>query len=101
MKRCNKCMKLKELDNFSLRQDKADSRAQTCKDCVFLAVQARKKRTELGLPPKDRFEIAKEVKETQSSFEEFLSNELLTELGYDLNSELTVHEQFMIKFNLI
>ena len=101
MKRCIKCLEVKEIEDFSIRRDNIDNRHTVCRVCVNESTLIREQNKQLGIPPRTRFEISKIAKETRNNFEELVSKELLEQMGYDLNSELSVHEQFLIKHNLI
>jgi len=101
MKRCIKCKLVKELDEFHFKQGHGSERSRTCKECIQFEVAERAYRNKMGIPHKDKFQIAKEAKQTREQFEKLLSDELLSDMGYKMDNELSIHEQFLIRHNLI
>jgi hypothetical protein len=101
MKRCIKCKLVRELDEFHFKNGHGSERSRTCKECIQFEVAERAYRNKMGIPHKDKFQIAREAKQTREQFEKLICNELLTDMGYEVNCELSIHEQFMIRHNLI
>jgi hypothetical protein len=101
MKRCIKCKLLRELDEFHYKNGHGSERSKTCKECTQLYVAERAYRNKLGIPHKDKFQIAREAKQTREEFEVLVAKEILTDLGYEVDSDISVYEQFLIRHNLI
>jgi len=101
MKRCIKCKLVRELDEFHFKNGHGSERSRTCKECIQFEVAERAYRNKMGIPHKDKFQIAREAKQTREQFEKLICNELLTDMGYEVDCELSIHEQFMIRHNLI
>lgn len=97
MKRCIKCKIVKEFDEFNVRNERSDGRHYACRVCEAKTVAERKLRGE----PRNKFEIARDAKANREEFEQIVARDLLKDLGYDSESELSIHEQFMIRHNLI
>lgn len=97
MKRCIKCKIVKEFDEFNVRNSNPDGRHNICRLCEAKQIAERKLRD----VPRNKYEIARDAKANREEFEEIVARELLTDLGYEIESDLSVHEQFLIRHNLI
>jgi hypothetical protein len=95
MKICSRCKIEKPLDEFYFRFDSKDKRTPRCKKCEMEKQKELKLKKNPDYVPKTN----KEKSEQRFKNEEELKNELLTILGYDLNGELSVHQQFLRKHN--
>lgn len=83
-KKCIFCRVVKPLDNFVKHKQCSDGRGNMCKDCYN-----QKKRDQ-------RFDNRAVSKEDRQ-----MVHDILTRLGYNLNSDIPVHQQFLIKHNLV
>jgi superfamily II helicase len=81
---CRTCRIEKVLDKFVISKIYKDGRSHLCKEC---ANEARRDRRT------DRKNITPEDRQ--------MSRKLLECLGYVFDSELSIHEQFMLKHNLV
>jgi hypothetical protein len=81
---CLVCRTTKPLDKFVKHKICIDGRGNMCKDCYN-----QKKRDQRF----DNRAVSKEDKQTV--------HDILTRLGYNLNSDIPVYQQFLIKHNLV
>lgn len=95
MKTCSRCKIEKPFDEFYYRFDSKDKRTPRCKVCEMENQRELKLKKNPDYKPKTQ----KEKIETRFQNEIELKNELLTILGYDLNSELSIHQQFLLRHN--
>lgn len=96
MKQCRVCGETKELYEFVTRNSLSSGKDKICKQCAADYMYFRKHGT-LVREKKPRVNSA----EIRIENDEEGTKEVLKRLGYDLNSELTVHQQFMIRHNLV
>ena len=90
MKTCIKCEIEKDLSEFTKNKQSKDGLNVYCKECV------KKTTLEKRLKLNPNWKPTKRV-DTDAEF----SKKVLIRLGYDLNSELSVHTQFLIRHNLV
>ena len=95
MKICNTCNIEKPLEDFYIKKDGKDGRTPRCKQCG----QQKQREAKLKKDPNYKPKNFQEKIDQRFKNEEELKNELLTILGYDLNSELSVHQQFLLRHN--
>jgi superfamily II helicase len=81
---CRSCRECKILDKFVKDKIYKDGRSNLCKECANEI--KRDRRT-------DRRNITAEDRQ--------MARKLLESLGYVFDSELSIHEQFMLKHNLV
>jgi hypothetical protein len=99
MKKCRTCNIEKHIDEFHRKQGHRDGYSNKCKECVSLYAKNFKNGVKLGKP--DRFKIARDVRDRRIVDEAQFSLDVIKLLGYELEGEFSVHEQFLMRHNLI
>jgi hypothetical protein len=97
MKVCKQCQIEKSLDDFSPKKASKDGRTYLCKVCCNQNQYLRKHNLKAPLTGRDYQSII----DARIDNEEDMKNDILRKLGYDLNSEISVHEQFMRRHYLV
>lgn len=93
MKKCYQCEITKEITDFVISNGYYRNICKRCQaDNNYFKVHGHLNRT------KRQYEAQVS---TKKNIEEETKNEILRILGYDLNGELSVHEQFLQKHNLV
>jgi hypothetical protein len=103
MKQCCACLKEKTIDYFwKNKQIKSgyDNKCKVCKNsgkfCVVRRKKPKDKKNSVGRPARNNAPQLFNVKKSDW-VETFL---FLKEIGYDLSSDKSIHEQFCEKYNL-
>lgn len=99
MRKCKICEELLPEDQFHRDRTKPDGMVKKCKTCV--KIYTDELRMGIKLNYEERYARIKEAKQIGLSVERQITNDLLKSLGYDIDSELSIHEQFMIKHGLV
>ena len=79
---CFKCKELKPFDDFYNFSRSYDGKTSTCKECW-----------------KDRYGKDRELN-TRADHDEKVAKLMLTRMGYDLDSDLTIREQHLIRLKV-
>lgn len=101
---CRICLEEMELTRFPKRKSSRDGHAHICKNC-YNERYNKLDRGELTVGDYNEFFNRSKISELSNKearkYEKLISNEILKKLGYDLDSELSIHQQFMMKHNLV
>jgi hypothetical protein len=98
MKKCRVCNIEKHIDEFHRKQGHRDGYSTQCKQCVSIYMKNFKNGIKVGKP--DRFKIARDVRDRRCIDEAEFSLHILKTLGYELEGEISVHQQFLLRHNL-
>ena len=96
MRICRVCKIEKDLEDFTTRLTRPDGKDTICKRCSADQNYFSKYGT-LERKTRDNYNPSKQ----KQLNEEEAKNEILTILGYDLAGELSVHQQFLLRHNLV
>jgi hypothetical protein len=96
MKKCRQCQLEKELDQFNKRTSNRDGYDNKCRECVNIYMRNLYLRNST-----DNIVDYKVVRQNTILSEKVSADCLLKNIGYKLDSEFTIHEQFLIRHNLI
>ena len=97
MKLCRACNKIKPLNMFiTIKNGERGARCRLCKANGIVIPKAEKLTISSKVKNDIRLRLKSITKKDYIDTYEFLRDSL----GYDLNSEFTIHEQFCIKYNL-
>ena len=99
MKKCIICNQIKPYDDFHKNCNSLDGRLNKCKPC--LKIYTNNLKTGVRMSEEDKKEKLQQTKLKAMSHEKEISNSLLKTMGYEVESELSIHEQFLIRHNLI
>ena len=99
MKKCNVCNIEKPLTEFNKNKHSPDGLLNKCRVCV--KQYYKDLQNGIRMNPEDRMEQIKLAKVKGMDTEKKHTQELLKGIGYDIDGELSIHEQFMLKHNLI
>ena len=96
MRVCRVCKIEKDIEDFTRRATRPDGRDTICRKCAADQNYFSKFGT-LERKRRDNYQPSRQ----KQLNEEEAKNEILTILGYDLAGEISVHEQFMRRHNLV
>jgi hypothetical protein len=99
MKKCIICNEIKPYDDFNKNTNSLDGKLNKCKPCLKTYLDNLK--SGVRMSEEDRKEILQQTKLKAMSHEKEISDSLLKMMGYEVESELSIHEQFLIRHNLI
>jgi hypothetical protein len=99
MKKCILCNEIKPYDDFHNNSTSLDGKLNKCKPC--LKIYTDNLRSGARMSQEDLKEMRKNLKIKAMSHEKEISDSLLETMGYEVESELSIHEQFLIRHNLI
>jgi len=99
MKQCIQCLETKPLTSFHKNKLGRDGYVIRCNTCT--AFNRIQRLNGIYMSEEDRLELIKQARSKGLETDRKRSNELLTDIGYDIQSELSVYEQFLIKHNLV
>jgi len=95
MKKCLGCQIEKQITEFNKRTSNYDGYDHRCRECIKIYIRNLNSRNST-----DNVVDYKLIKENILLQEKVSADCLLKNIGYQLNSEFTIHEQFMLKHNL-
>jgi hypothetical protein len=98
MKQCNVCNEFKPESSFTKNKHTSDGLLKKCRECVNLYI--RDLNNGIRMSPEERLNQIRLSKRKGMETEKEYAFELLSEIGYDIKGELSVHQQFMLKHNL-
>jgi|LakMenE01Jun11ns_1017448.scaffolds.fasta_scaffold9455232_2 hypothetical protein len=96
MKKCRGCQLEKEVTEFNKRTSNYDGYDHRCRECLKIYIKNLNSRNST-----DNVIDYKLIKENTILEEKVSADCLLKNIGYKLDSEFTIHEQFMMKHNLV
>lgn len=96
MKKCRECQLEKELDQFNKRASNRDGYDNKCKECIKIYIRNLNSRNST-----DNVVDYKLIKHNTILSEKVSADCLLKNIGYELESELSIYQQFLIRHNLI
>ena len=100
MKKCIACQIVKPYDDFNKQRKSFDKYSSKCRDCVKQYYKEIQKNG-IKLSKEERVNIMRSVRVKIFDEERNHTNELLKGIGYDIDSEVSIHQQFMLKHNLV
>ena len=103
IKQCRVCLIEKSIELFGKRKRSRDGRNHICKECFNLRYNIQNRAKGLLGDYNEMFRkdnIMKINQEDIRNAEIFQMKNLLSSIGYDFDSELSIHEQFMLRHNL-
>jgi len=98
MKKCNICQIEKPYTEFNKNKYAPDGHLSKCRVCV--KQYYKDLQSGIRLTKEERDVIIKLARFKGFETERKQTEEILKGIGYDLDSELSVHQQFMLKYNL-
>lgn len=93
---CRKCL-IEKTASFFVKRDNKKGFSRLCKECYN---NTYNRKIIIDDPNMDRKDKMKLVQLQIRVEEEVFKDILLEKMGYELNSELSVHQQFMIRHGL-
>jgi hypothetical protein len=99
VKKCKICKIEKPYTDFNKNKSSADGLMSKCRVCgkqYYKNLQSGIRMTD-----DDRLNQIRLSKKKGMDNERKYTEELLKEIGYDLDSELSIHQQFLMKHNLV
>lgn len=96
MKKCLGCQIEKQITEFNKRTSNYDGYDHRCRECIKIYIRNLNSRNST-----DNVVDYKLIRENVILQEKLSADCLLKNIGYELESELSVHEQFLIRHNLI
>ena len=99
MKQCIACNEFKPESSFSKNKHTRDGLLKKCKDCSKQYVKDLA--NGIRMSPEERLNQIRLSKSKGMETEKEYAYEILAEIGYDIDGELSIHEQFLMKHNLI
>jgi hypothetical protein len=99
MKKCKICQETKPYDDFNKNSKTYDGYFNKCRICTkqYYANLSNG----IRLTKEEKHEAVRESKVKGMENERRFSKELLKDIGYDVESELSIHQQFMLRHNLV
>jgi hypothetical protein len=98
MKKCKICQIEKPYGDFNKYSKTRDGYLNKCRDCHKLYIETLN--SGIRLTKEERYDVIRVSKQKAMIVEKEQSKELLKGIGYDVESELSIHQQFMLKHNL-
>lgn len=99
MKTCKICQETLPYTEFNKNHRTSDGHLAKCKKCLKIYVEELKTRPKLTR--EERNELVRQSKEKAVQTERRICNNVLEGLGYDIEGELSIHQQFLIKHGLL
>jgi Fe-S-cluster-containing dehydrogenase component len=99
MKKCKICQIEKPYTEFNKNQYAPDGHLSKCRACV--KQYYKDLQNGIRMSPEERLNQIRLSKRKGMETEKEYAFEILSEIGYDIKGELSVHQQFMLKHNLI
>jgi hypothetical protein len=99
MKTCKICQETLPEDQFHKDRTKPDGYLNRCKPCTRVYMADLK--SGIKLTKEERIQRVIDAKSRDMVGETQMTKYILKEIGYDTESELSVHEQFLIKHGLL
>ena len=98
MKQCILCNELKDLTLFHKNKYSSDGLLNKCGSCVKEYVKNLKEGVRMN--PDDRLTQFQQARRKGVETEKRYAYQILTDIGYDVEGELSIHQQFLQKYNL-
>ena len=98
MKKCIICKIEKPYTEFNKNKHSPDLHLSKCRLCV--KQYYKDLQSGIRMNPEERLEMTRQAKIKGMDNERRSTEELLKGIGYDVESELSIHQQFMLKHNL-
>ena len=95
MKQCIICNEIKPYSEFNKNKNSLDGKLNKCKPCVKQYTLDLKNGNRLSV--EEKREIRKHTKEKAMNHEREITNYMLRVMGYEPDSLISVHEQFLIR----
>ncbi len=99
MKKCIICNEIKPYEDFHNNSSSLDGKLNKCKPC--LKTYTDNLRLGDRMSQEDLKQMRKSLKIKAMEHEREITNDLLKGLGYKIEGELSIHEQFLIRHNLV
>ena len=96
MKICQDCQIEKQITEFNKQSRNYDGYAKQCKECLKVYTKNLNLRNST-----DNVIDYKLIRQNITLQEKEYSDYLLKKIGYQIDSEFTIHQQFMMKYNLV
>jgi len=98
MKQCIQCLETKPLTSFHKNKLGRDGYVIRCNTCT--AFNRVNRLNGIYMDKEERLVIIRQARSKGLETDRKRSNELLTDIGYDVEGELSIHQQFLQKYNL-
>ena len=96
MKKCIGCQIEKQITEFNKRASNYDGYDHRCRECIKIYIKNLNLRNATDNVVIDY----KKIRENTILEEKVSADCLLKNIGYELDGEFTIHQQFMMKYNL-
>ena len=98
MKQCIQCLETKPLTSFHKNKLALGGHIIRCNTCT--AFNRIQRLNGIYMSEEVRLELIKQARSKGLETDRQRSNELLADIGYDVEGELSIHQQFLQKYNL-
>lgn len=98
MKKCLQCFEIKPLTCYYKNKLGRDGYVIRCKECTL--INRVNRLNGMYMDKEEKLVIIRQARHKGLETDRQRSNELLTDIGYDIQSELSIHQQFLYKYNL-